>query len=77
MSLSNSTSIFLSFLTKSIVSLITVKVLKPKKSIFKRPSSSSVVIIYCVDIFPSLTYKGTYVSTGSFVITIPHACVDA
>ena len=43
----------------------------PKKSIFKRPSSSNVVIINCVEIFPSLTYKGTYVSTGSFVITIP------
>ena len=33
--------------------------------------------VYCVDIAPSFTYKGTYVSTGSFVITIPQACVDA
>ena len=33
--------------------------------------------MYCVDIFPSFTYSGTYVSTGSFVITIPQACVEA
>ena len=75
--MSNSTSMPLSFFTKSIVSFITVNVLKPRKSIFKSPSSSNVVIIYCVEILPSLTYKGTYVSTGSFVITIPHACVEA
>ena len=33
--------------------------------------------MYCVEIIPSLTYSGTYVSTGSFVITTPQACVDA
>ena len=75
-SLSNSTVIPLFFFTKSIVSFITVNVLKPKKSIFNNPNSSNVVIIYCVDIWLSRTYKGTYVSTGSFVITIPQACVD-
>ena len=37
----------------------------------KGRNSSNVVIIYCVEISPSLTYSGTYVSTGSFVITIP------
>ena len=76
-SLSNSTSIPLFSFTKSIVSWITVNVLNPKKSIFNSPNSSKVVIIYCVDICPSLTYNGTYVSTGSFVITIPHAWVEA
>ena len=76
-SLSNSTSIPLFSFTKFIASWITVRVLKPKKSIFKSPSSSKVVIINCVDICPSLTYKGTYVSTGSLVITTPQACVEA
>ena len=33
--------------------------------------------MYCVEIIPSLTYSGTYVTTGSFVITIPQACVEA
>ena len=77
MSLSNSTSIPLFCFTKSFVSCITVKVLSPKKSIFKSPNSSNVVMIYWVEIIPSLTYRGTYVSTGSFVITIPQACVEA
>ena len=56
---------------------MTVNVLNPRKSIFNNPSSSKVVIIYCVAIVPSFTCNGTYVSTGSFVITTPHACVDA
>ena len=58
-SLSNSTSIPLFCFTRFIVSCITVNVLKPKKSIFRSPNSSSVVIIYCVEICPSLTYNGT------------------
>lgn len=70
-SLSNSTSMPLDSFTRSIASLITVSVLNPKKSILSNPSSSRVVIMYCVDMLPSLTYSGTYVSTGSFVITIP------
>ena len=34
-------------------------------------------MMYCVEIVPSREYSGTYVSTGSFVITIPQACVEA
>ena len=57
---------------------ITVKFLSPKKSIFKSPSSSKVVIIYCVVIEPSAALdNGTYSSTGFPQITTPAACIDA
>ncbi len=63
--------------TVSIVSLITVSVLKPKKSIFKRPSSSKVVMVNCVTIVSSFFARGTYSSTGAEQITTPAAWVDA
>ena len=56
---------------------ITVRVRKPKKSIFKRPNSSMVVIVNWVTICPSLLCNGTYSTTGLSVITTPAAWVEA
>ena len=59
------------------VSSMTVRLRSPKKSIFKSPSSSNAVMVYCVTAAPSFTLSGTYSSTGRSVITTPAACVDA
>ena len=56
---------------------ITVSVLSPRKSIFKRPSSSKAVIVYCVTTAPSLPLEsGTYSSTARWLMTTPAACID-
>ena len=53
-----------------------VSVRSPRKSIFKRPSSSSVVIGNCVVSAPSLLVSGTTVDSGTPEITTPAACVE-
>ena len=56
---------------------ITVKVRRPKKSIFKRPNSSMLSLSYCVTNPSSLAFcTGTWSSRGSAEITTPAACVD-
>ena len=50
---------------------------RPRKSIFKRPSCSSVVIVYWVTTLSSFLARGTYSYTGRSVMTTPAACVEA
>ena len=45
----------------------------PRKSIFRSPSSSRVVMVNWVTTDSSLFARGTYSSTGSAVITTPAA----
>ena len=53
---------------------ITVKVRRPKKSIFKRPNSSMLSLSYCVTKPSSLAFcTGTWSSRGSAEITTPAA----
>ena len=49
----------------------------PRKSIFRSPSSSRVVMVNWVTTDSSLFARGTYSSTGSAVITTPAAWVEA
>ena len=63
--------------TRSAASLMTVNVLSPRKSIFKSPSSSMVVMINCVVIVPSDALdSGTYSSIAFCEITTPAACIE-
>ena len=56
---------------------MTVKVRSPRKSIFKSPSSSIVVMTNCVVIVPSeLRDNGTYSSIAFWEITTPAACME-
>ena len=50
---------------------------RPRKSIFRRPRCSSVVIVYCVTMLSSLRARGTYSYTGRSVMTTPAAWVEA
>ena len=58
-------------------SAMTVRLRSPKKSIFKSPSSSRVVMVYWVTIASSFLASGTYFSTESRAITTPAAWVEA
>ena len=53
-----------------------VNVRRPKKSIFKRPSSSKVVMGNWVTSTPSLLCRGTTVSRGTPEMTTPAAWVE-
>ena len=56
---------------------ITVSVRSPRKSIFKRPNSSNVTIVYCVVMLPSEALdSGTNSSTGFGLITTPAAWTE-
>ena len=55
----------------------TVRFRRPRKSILRSPSSSSVVMTYWHTTVPSLEDRGTYSYTGRFVITTPAAWVEA
>ena len=55
----------------------TVRFRRPKKSIFSRPSSSSVVMIYWQTTDSSFFARGTYSYTGFRVMTTPAAWVEA
>ena len=56
---------------------ITVSVRSPKKSIFRSPNSSMVVMVNCVVMVPSDALdNGTYSSIGFWLITTPAACMD-
>ena len=58
-------------------SWMTVSVRSPRKSIFKRPSSSSVVIVNWVTMVPSAPLdNGTYSSMEVLEITTPAACME-
>ncbi len=58
-------------------SCITVNVRSPKKSIFKSPSSSSVVMVNCVVTVPSAALEsGIYSSTGFGLIKTPAAWIE-
>ncbi len=59
-----------------MASRITVRVLKPKKSIFKRPNSSSSIILNWVVITSLFLESGTYLVTSSFDIRTPAAWVE-
>ena len=63
--------------TISMVSMMTFSVRSPRKSIFRRPSASTVVMGNCVVITSSLVCSGQYSTTGSAVISTPAAWVDA
>ena len=63
--------------TSSAASSSTVRFRRPRKSIFSRPSSSSVTMVYCVTTLSSFLASGTYSYTGRSVITTPAACVLA
>ena len=81
-SLSSSGSLFTSKsgmrrLTSSAASSSTVRLRRPRKSIFSSPSSSSVVMGYCVTTLSSFLASGTYSYTGRSVMTTPAACVLA
>ena len=66
-----------SCLTRSTASLMTVSVRNPRKSIFKSPSSSIVVIVNCVVMEPSDPLEsGTNSSAGFWQITTPAACME-
>ena len=65
------------FRTISTASLRMVRFRRPRKSIFSRPSSSRVVMIYWVTGTPSLVARGTYSYTGLLVMTTPAAWVEA
>ena len=57
-------------------SSITVRFLRPRKSILRRPSSSIKSLSYCVTIASSTPRpKGTYSPIGFWPITTPAACV--
>ena len=56
---------------------MTVSVLRPRKSIFNRPSRSSVPMGYWVVMTSSLSCNGTYSVTGLAVMSTPAACVLA
>ena len=61
----------------SSVSRMTVRVRRPRKSIFRRPSRSSVPMGYWVVMTLSLVCKGTYSVTGLAVMSTPAAWVLA
>ena len=63
--------------TSLAASSSTVRLRRPRKSIFSSPSSSSVVIVYCVTGLPSFVASGTYSYTGRCVMTTPAAWVEA
>ena len=66
-----------SFLISFTAFWITVSVRSPRKSIFKSPSSSSVVMVNWVVMEPSWARdKGTYSSTSFWLITTPAACIE-
>ena len=67
----------ISFRTMFTASSSTVRLRRPKKSIFSRPSSSMVVMVYWVTGCPSLVARGTYSYTGRLVMTTPAAWVEA
>ena len=55
---------------------MTVSVLRPRKSIFKSPSSSKVVMVNCVTTVPSaFLERGTNLSTRSLAMSTPAACM--
>ncbi len=56
---------------------ITERFRRPRKSILRRPSSSRVVMVYCVTTASPFFASGTYSATGLSVITTPAACVEA
>ena len=55
----------------------TVRFRRPRKSIFSRPSSSSVVMTYWHTTASSFRASGTYSYTGRLVMTTPAAWVEA
>ena len=55
----------------------TVRFRRPKKSIFNRPSSSSVIMLYWHTMASSFRARGTYSYTGRLVMTTPAAWVLA
>ena len=61
----------------SRVSRITVRVRRPRKSIFKRPSFSMMPMGNWVVITSSFFCRGTYLTAGSRVISTPAAWVEA
>ena len=64
-------------LARRSASCITVRVRRPRKSIFRSPSSSSVVIVNCVVTEPSDPRdNGTNSSIARWPITTPAACMD-
>ncbi len=63
--------------TNCTASSSTVRFLSPRKSILRRPSSSSVVIWYWHTTDSSFFASGTYSYTGFSVITTPAAWVEA
>ena len=66
-----------SFWIMATASWSTVRVLSPRKSIFKSPSSSSVVIVNWVVMVPSEPRdRGTYSSMFVRLMTTPAACMD-
>ena len=73
---SMSISISRFFLTSFMVSLITVRFLSPKKSIFSSPNSSISVILYWVTIRLFDKARGTISVKISLLITTPAACID-
>ena len=65
------------FFTWSTAFWITVSVRSPRKSIFRSPSSSSVVMVNWVVMVPSAALEsGTYSSTDSRLMTTPAACIE-
>ena len=62
-----------SFCTIFTASSSTVRFRRPRKSIFRRPSSSSVVITYWHTTDSSFLERGTYSYTGRRVMTTPAA----
>ena len=55
----------------------TVRFRSPRKSIFRRPSSSRVVMTYWHTTASSFFARGTYSYTGRLVMTTPAAWVEA
>ncbi len=63
--------------TMSCAFRMTERFRRPRKSIFSRPSSSSVVMVYCVTTESPFLASGTYSATGLSVMTTPAAWVEA
>ena len=64
-------------LGSSAASSSTVRFRRPRKSIFRSPRCSSVVIVYWVTMLSSFFASGTYSYTGRSVMTTPAAWVEA
>ena len=66
-----------SFWTIFTASSSTVRFRRPRKSIFSRPSSSRVTMVYWQTMESSFRARGTYSYTGRLVMTTPAAWVEA